>query len=176
MEAGLSCAAALAEAQARGIAEADPEQAVEGLDAATKLAVLVNALMDGDLRPAEVERRGMARIGAAELAAARSGGGQIRLVAWAKRQDGGVSAGVGPELLPAGDPLSGAGTRGNALQLETDLLGTLAIIQPEPGLEKTAYGLYADLAEVLWRIGRGPAGQLAPEPSSAGAVLERRPR
>jgi len=154
IESGLSFAAALAEAQQRGIAEADPEHDVEGLDAATKLAVLVNALLDGDVRPAEVERRGISGLAVEDVRESAAAGQPIRLVASAQRREGTLRCKVAPEALSANDPLSGAGARGNALLLETDVLGTIGIVQPEPGLERTAYGLYADLAEVVWRISR----------------------
>lgn len=159
MEAGLTFEQALQEAQARGIAESDPEQDIEGLDAATKLAVLVNVLLEGDLRPAEVARRGISHITPQKVRDARAKGEQIRLVAWARRQDGGLISGVGPERLAPSDPLVCAGERPNVLILETDVLGSIGVFQPEPGLDRTAYGLYADLVEVAWRVGRSRAGR-----------------
>ncbi len=70
MEAGLDFATALAEAQAAGVAEADPRHDIEGWDAAVKACALANALMDADVRPDQVARRGIAGLGRAEVQAA----------------------------------------------------------------------------------------------------------
>jgi len=52
MRGGMDYAAALAEAQRMGIAEADPTLDVEGHDTANKLALIANACMGADLKPA----------------------------------------------------------------------------------------------------------------------------
>jgi homoserine dehydrogenase len=56
MEVGVPFAVALGEAQAAGVAEADPAFDLDGWDAAVKACALANALMGADLRPAQVER------------------------------------------------------------------------------------------------------------------------
>ena len=59
MEAGASFDEAVRGAQQIGIAEADPTTDVEGWDAAVKIVVLANVLMGADLRPADVDRKGI---------------------------------------------------------------------------------------------------------------------
>ena len=54
MEQGLDYAAALADAQKIGYAEADPTGDVEGHDAAGKAAILANVLMNAGMRPSDV--------------------------------------------------------------------------------------------------------------------------
>ena len=56
MEEGVPFDDALREAQAAGVAEADPRHDLEGWDAAVKACALANALMGADVRPAQVER------------------------------------------------------------------------------------------------------------------------
>src|SRR5439155_2521614 len=58
-EQGMSYAAALAEAQKRGYAEADPTLDVDGSDAAHKLAILAQIAFGVAARPHEIERHGI---------------------------------------------------------------------------------------------------------------------
>ena len=51
MEEGRTAAEALREAQAAGIAEADPSHDLDGWDAAVKGCALANALMGASVRP-----------------------------------------------------------------------------------------------------------------------------
>ena len=58
MEEGLTAGAAVKEAQALGIAEADPANDLEGWDAAVKGCALANALMGASVRPSQVRAAG----------------------------------------------------------------------------------------------------------------------
>src|SRR5205823_8453369 len=59
MEEGRAFGDALAEMQARGIAEADASLDVDGWDAAAKTAALANVLLGANITPHDVERAGM---------------------------------------------------------------------------------------------------------------------
>jgi len=59
MEEGLTASAAVKEAQALGIAEADPRNDLEGWDAAVKGCAIANGLMGASVRPPQVRRRGL---------------------------------------------------------------------------------------------------------------------
>jgi homoserine dehydrogenase len=150
MEEGVAFEAALDELQAAGIAEADPRHDLEGWDAAVKACALANALMDADVRPSQVRRRGIAGLTPKRLAAARRAGRRYRLVARAARSTRGVEISVRPERLAAGDPLASSGADG-VLILRTDLMGEIGIWQGESGVEQTAYALLADLVAVARR-------------------------
>ena len=151
LEQGTAFDVALAEMQARGIAEAEPSHDIDGWDAAAKTAALVNVLMagahdaarrgpDGDPRTAGVrgDRRGPQRR-------------RIRLVASASRRSGRLVARVEPELLDPDDPLAGSATE-NALYLHTDLLGDVGIVQRSSSLTQTAYALLSDLSYISRRL------------------------
>ena len=80
---------ALAEMQARGIAEADPSLDIDGWDAAAKTAALVNVLMGGAITPHHVARTGIRDVTGRRRARRRSAADKrIRLVASASRQGG----------------------------------------------------------------------------------------
>jgi homoserine dehydrogenase len=147
MEEGVAFETALGTLQAAGIAEADPRHDLEGWDAAVKACALANALMDADVQPSRVSRRGIAGLTPKRLLAARRAGRRYRLVARAARSARGVLVGVRPERLAAGDPLATSGADG-VLILRTDLMGEIGIWQGESGVEQTAYALLADLVAV----------------------------
>jgi homoserine dehydrogenase len=143
---------ALAEMQRAGVAEADPWLDVDGWDAAAKTAALANVLMDADLTPHEVDRTGIGPGSGREAIEAVAGGQRLRLVATAERRGAAVVARVRPVALPASDLLAGLRGQANALVLDTDLLGRVAITQLDGGLTQTAYALVSDLVEVRRRL------------------------
>jgi homoserine dehydrogenase len=152
MEEGQSFERALADMQAAGIAEADASLDVEGWDAAAKAAALANVLLDGQLTPHAVERRGISAATGARAAAARAAGRRLKLVATAGREGGRVTARVSPEELPGDDLLAGLEGQQNAIVFHTDLLGEIAVVQRGGGLTQTAYALLADLVTIAREV------------------------
>jgi homoserine dehydrogenase len=149
MEQGRSFAEGVAEAQAMGIAEADPSYDVDGWDSAVKAAALANVLMDAGVRPQDVERTGIGALTAAEIQAARAAGKIYVLTSRASRgTDGNVRMQVSPERLPLSDPLATVQGTSNLLLLHTDLMGTLGTISIEPRVAQTAYGVLSDLVDI----------------------------
>jgi homoserine dehydrogenase len=151
MERGVPFATALADMQARGIAEADATLDVDGWDAAAKAATLANVLLDADVTPRDVIRTGIAHLTQNDVLGAVAAGQRVRLVASGRREGHAVDVRVEPLRLEAADPLAMLVVVENALSLTTDLLGELTVVQRTGSLTQTAYGLVADLA----RIARG---------------------
>ena len=156
MEGGQELAQAIANMQRAGIAEADPSMDIDGWDAAAKAAALVNVLMDGDLRPADVRRTGIRGLSAAQVRDARAAGRRYKLVSSAWMEGGGIRAEVSPEQLPAEDPLAQLRGLDNALLLKTDLLGDIVITERDGTLTETAFALLTDLVAVRRRLRAGP--------------------
>lgn len=152
LERGKEFDRALADMQARGIAEADPSLDVDGWDAAAKTAALVNVLMGGVITPHHVQRTGIREVTGLDVREARGRNKRIRLVASAARQGGKVKARVEPELLDHQDPLAGMVDLNNALYLSTDLLGEIGIVQRGGDLTQTAYALLSDLSRISQRL------------------------
>ncbi len=145
MESGMSFDDAVRKAQSLGVAESDPTDDIEGLDAAVKVVALSNVLMDGELKMDDVERQGIRGISVDQLRQARLDGQAWKLVCSARRQaDGAISAAVRPEKLNLADPLAQVKGTSSIISFETDILPQLTIIEQDPGLETTAYGLLAD--------------------------------
>jgi homoserine dehydrogenase len=165
MEQGHAFEAALAEMQARGIAEADASLDVDGWDAAAKAAALANVLMGAHITPKDVERHGIGPATGRLAREARAAGRRLKLVARAERHGGGVTARVAPEALPGDDLLAGLEGQQNALILTTDLLEEIAIVQRSGSLTQTAYALLSDLIAVAREAARVARAPRSPVPA-----------
>jgi homoserine dehydrogenase len=149
MAAGKSREEAIAEAQRLGVAEADPAYDLEGWDATVKVCALMNALMDADVRPADIGRTGIERITAKEIKAATRAKTALKLVAEAwEARDGSLHGRVAPQPLPLTDPLATLTGTSNMLILKTDTMGDLAIGEYDGGTTQTAYGVLADILQI----------------------------
>jgi homoserine dehydrogenase len=148
MEAGLAAAAAVKEAQALGIAEADPTNDLEGWDAAVKGCAIANGLMGASVRPSEVLRRGIGSVRRVDVRRALRAATRLRLVVRGVRDGTRVRVSVAPEPVPFGDPLSGSGPDA-ALVLETDLMGEIGVFERGATVDQTAYALLSDLVQVI---------------------------
>ena len=132
--------------QAEGIAEADPSLDLDGWDAAAKTAALANVLVGANLTPHGVRRTGIRTSDAERARQARAEGRRLKLVASAIRTGAGtVQAVVEPCVLAGSDLLASLDGKANALILQTDVLGEIAICQLEGSLTHTAYALLSDL-------------------------------
>jgi homoserine dehydrogenase len=153
LERGTPFDMALAQMQARGIAEADPSLDVDGWDAAAKTAALVNVLMEGSVTPNDVIRHGIRDITTSVTTDAVMRGRRVRLIASASRDHGRhIEARVEPKMLDASDPLAALGDLENALYLQTDVLGEVGVVQRTSTLTQTAYALLSDVARISRRL------------------------
>jgi homoserine dehydrogenase len=148
MERGQPFAEALAEMQAKGVAEADASLDVDGWDAAAKTAALANVLLGAAITPHTVDRQGISPGTGRHAIDARAAGRRLKLVARGERQGRRVTARVALEALPADDLLAGLDGQQNAIILQTDLLGEIAVVQRGGSLTETAYALLSDLVTV----------------------------
>ncbi|MEO8973703.1 MAG: hypothetical protein ABI406_19100 [Ktedonobacteraceae bacterium] len=149
IEQGHSLEAAIFQAQQLGIAEADPWYDLDGLDAAMKTTILANNLLDGQLIPSQVKRTGLRNISLEEIRAAFSRGTPIRLVSHASSIDGLITAEVSPRHIDASDILHIATGTTSVISLETEAMGTITLVEHEPEVIQTAYGILSDLITVL---------------------------
>jgi homoserine dehydrogenase len=149
MEQGTPFESALDYARNVGLAEADPSLDLEGWDAAAKLSVLIQAMMGGRVKPKDIERGGISEETGREARAAVRRDRRLRLVARAYRQGGRVIGKVELQELEISDPLAGVRGLGNILILNTDTMRELAIVENNPSVDQTAFGLFSDLISLL---------------------------
>ncbi len=155
---GRDFADVLAEAQARGFAEADPAFDIEGTDAAHKLAILAAISFGAEIDFANVDTAGIARLLAADIAQADALGYVIRLIGMADtdRSDGTcrLFQRVQPHLVPFDHPLAHVDGATNAVVAEGNFSGRLLFQGAGAGDGPTASAVVADIID----IARGQAG------------------
>src|SRR5437763_396072 len=106
MEGGKTYGEALAEAQARGYAEADPSDDVSGADAAAKMAILATVAFNSRVDLEDVDYSGITGVDADDVAAARELDMVIRLVGAARLVGGSFDVRVQPALVDRQHPLA----------------------------------------------------------------------
>jgi homoserine dehydrogenase len=148
MQEGQPYAEALAEAQAKGYAEADPTGDVEGYDAAGKLVILANVLMGTPIALGDVDRHGITGLTKTDICEAEEGGDVWKLIAELEPQPGGVQARVRPQRIPRAHPLASVRGATNAITFTTDLLGDVTLIGPGAGRLETGYAILCDLLAI----------------------------
>jgi homoserine dehydrogenase len=148
MQRGLTAAEGIREAQAMGIAEVNASYDIDGWDSAAKTAALANVLMDARITPHQVERQGIGDLTTERAVKLRQTGKTVLLVSRAQRYGENLHLSVQPEIVPEAAPLAAAKGTSNTILLHTDLLGTIGIVSLNPGVEQTAYGIFADLVDI----------------------------
>ncbi len=155
MESGSSYEQALAEAQARGYAEADPADDVSGADAAAKMAILATVAFNSRVDLADVDVAGIEEIDPLDLAAARELDMAIRLVGAARLVEGHVDVRVRPALVDKQHPLAKVDGAFNAVMLQGDAIREITLEGPGAGGVETASAVIADMVSVIGTMGTG---------------------
>jgi homoserine dehydrogenase len=157
---GLDLADVVRQAQELGYAEADPTADVEGYDAAAKAAILASLAFHTRISLADVYREGISGVTAADVAAARSTGHVIKLLAIVERRESeGVVARVHPALVPRTHPLASVRGAFNAIYVEAEAAGELMFYGRGAGGRPTASAVVGDVVTVArHKVGatRGP--------------------
>lgn len=150
MAAGHSFPEALAIAQAQGIVEPDPSLDVDGWDAANKLVIFANAVLDQPTTLADLQVTGINAVTAADLRAAWGTGGRISLVGTAERRpDGRYSLGVAPTTLGPDHPLARLNKGEMGAVFYTDIIGRTTVTSLEDGPMGSCQAMLRDVIEVV---------------------------
>lgn len=148
LEQGTTFDEAVRQAQAIGVAEADPATDLEGWDATVKTVVLANVIMGADLHPADVDRTGIMGITVQDAQAALEAGERIKLLCDVVNENGAVRASVKPTRLPLRDPLCQVSRTSSAVTFQTDTLHQLTIVEGDTDPTTTAYGMLVDMVNI----------------------------
>jgi homoserine dehydrogenase len=161
MSQGADYADALADAQRRGLAEADPSADVDAHDPAAKLAIIAMLAFRRRIDPTAITRIGIRGLAQAQLREARERGCVVKLIAAARMRDGaGIEADVRPRLIPTDAPMARVDGALNAIAVDATYAGTLFLQGPGAGPDAAASAVVADLVRAARDI-----------PASAGALL-----
>jgi homoserine dehydrogenase len=145
MEEGADYAPVLAEAQAKGYAEADPTEDVGGFDARAKLAILMRLAMRVAVHPEEIVPQPITQISAVDFSYARDLGCTIRQIARAEQSHGQVAASVGPTLIAKRSPLAWSNDTENMVILSGHYGGNVVFSGHGAGGHPTAVAVVSDL-------------------------------
>lgn len=140
---GSSYAQTLNEAQELGIAETDPTQDVEGIDAACKIVILANSVLNMDVSLKDVQIEGISKITPESIELARKEGLLIKLIGEASQDNLEVS----PRLVREGSPFAVDGTL-NVATLMTDLADDVTVVGKGAGSIETASAILSDIISI----------------------------
>jgi len=158
----------LADAQAKGYAEADPTFDVEGIDTAHKLALLVQLCFGTRIPFKQIYTEGISDISSLDIQFAEQFGYRIKLLAIGKQVDGGIEARVHPTMVPANYPLADVHGVFNAVRVVGDYVGPVMLYGRGAGMEATGSAVVGDVMAVARNILAGsglrtPSRGLFPE-------------
>ena len=135
-----------------GFMEADASMDTKGWDAAAKLTVLLNVLMDAGITPDMIDRTGIEEVTPEDIEAAASRGNVIKLLCSGTMDENGkVTGKVAPGEVPVGDVFTDENLVA-VLSLYTDLMGKLTILQYGLETTQTGYGVFIDTVRILDNI------------------------
>ena len=163
-QAGLDFDSALKEAQELGYAESDPQDDVQGTDAAYKLAILATLAFRTRVRISDIYHEGITHLQARDFRYARELGYSIKLLAIARLEEGGVHARVHPVMLPLETPLAKVEGAFNAVEVQGDLVGSVVFSGQGAGTWPTTSAIIGDVLDIARQSGgRRTPGDGAPE-------------
>ena len=140
---------ALADAQAKGYAEANPAADVLGTDACRKITILTALATDKLFDVNTVHTEGITGIRKSDVLNAEKIGHKIKLLGRCIVEDGREFIMVAPFLLPAESPLSTVNGVYNAVEVVADPLGNVMFYGQGAGAGATASAVVGDLLPII---------------------------
>jgi homoserine dehydrogenase len=157
-EGGQGLSAAIAEAQAKGYAEADPTLDVDGHDAAHKLVVMAMLAFGARVDPATVSTEGIRAIDETDHRFAERFGYVIKHLAVGRELGGSIELRVHPAFVPRTSMLANVSGVLNAVLLQGRALGPCLVYGRGAGDLPTAVSVVSDILDVARSILAGVAG------------------
>lgn len=148
VEKGKTYAAALRQAQADGLAEADPTLDVNGMDAAHKLTLL-GSLAFGERIPLDdIPVEGIDGLDLMDVRTGSELGYVLKLVALARKSDSGLELAVKPVFLPENHPLARVSGPFNAVSVYGNAVGHTMYYGRGAGGSPTASAVISDILSI----------------------------
>jgi len=147
---------ALEEAQARGYAEADASEDLDGGDARAKLSILALAGLQVRVSPEDIRARTIRPIDAVDFDYAAELDCTIRQISRADLKESTLFADVGPSLVPASSPFGRVQRNLNLVLTSGEYGGDMAFLGAGAGGDPTAVAVVSDLMFVAEGLSAGP--------------------
>ena len=141
---GMTYENTLEEAQQLGIAETDPTQDVEGIDAACKVVILANSVLGIDATFDDVEVRGISQVSLDAINLAKEEGYYVKLIGEVSEKQLKVS----PRIVKKNSPFAIGGTL-NLANVTTDLADDITVMGKGAGSLETASAMLSDLISII---------------------------
>jgi len=146
----------LAEAQARGYAEADPTFDVEGIDAAHKLVILASLAFGIPLQFDKVYTEGISKISTSDVDYADELGYSIKHLGVTRRTEQGIELRVHPTMISKSQLIANVNGVMNAVLVKGDAVGPTLYYGPGAGAEPTASSIVADIVDIARSLAVDP--------------------
>lgn len=146
---------ALEEAQARGYAEADASEDLDGGDARAKLAILALAGLHVRVEPESVRARTIRAVDAVDFDYAAELGCTLRQISRADLKENTLLADVGPCLVPSDSPFGRVQRNLNLVLTSGQYGGDMAFLGAGAGGDPTAVAVVSDLMFVAQTLAAG---------------------
>jgi homoserine dehydrogenase len=173
-DAGLEFDEALAEAQERGYAEADPTLDVGGGDAAHKLTILATLAFGARVRLDQLPIEGIDTVTASDIDFARRWGYVVKPLAVGRiAESGELDLRVHPALVPERSVLASISGALNAIYLEGAMVGPCLISGLGAGSLPTAMSVVSDIVDVGRNLLVDAHGRVPSRSFRGDALVER---
>jgi len=146
---------ALEEAQARGYAEADASEDLDGGDARAKLAILALAGLLARVEPESIRARTIRPVDAVDFDYAAELGCTIRQISRADLKESALLADVGPCLVASDSPFGRVQRNLNLVLTSGQYGGDMAFLGAGAGGDPTAVAVVSDVIFVAQGLARG---------------------
>jgi homoserine dehydrogenase len=138
----------LAEAQAKGYAEADPTFDIGGFDTAHKLALLTSLAFGTRVALDQIDVEGIQTITQADIEAADDLGYRIKLLGVALMTESGIEQRVHPAMVPKHSAIAEISGVTNCVAIDGDFAGNLLLAGPGAGARATASAVASDILDI----------------------------
>jgi homoserine dehydrogenase len=147
---------AIADAQTKGFAEADPTLDIDGTDTAQKLSLLVRKVFGADVPAESIDRKGVRKLTTDAFRKVASRGKTIRLIAAVERTASGFNCSVGPREVLLDGVFGSVKGAGNCLVIREHDGHERLVKAAGAGRYPTAESVVADAFELYRRHQRTP--------------------
>ena len=151
---GMDYAEVLAQAQAKGYAERNPEADVEGYDACRKIAILSSLVYGKTVRYEDIYTEGITKISKEDFKYAKAMKRSIKLLAMSKDMDGKCFAMVAPFMIRSDNPLYCVKDVFNAVCVHGNMLGSTMYYGRGAGKLPTASVVVSDIIDCAKHQGK----------------------
>jgi homoserine dehydrogenase len=138
----------LAEAQAKGYAEADPTFDIGGFDTAHKLTLLTSLAFGTRVALDQIDVEGIETISQADIEAADDLGFRIKLLGVALMTESGIEQRVHPAMVPKHSAIAEISGVTNCVAIDGDFVGNLLLAGPGAGAKPTASAVASDILDI----------------------------